>query len=54
MISTNFEISFDEDRQWFIVEFTQYISRDIDHDPRLMLLEIVELRYLLDQVIAST
>ena len=53
MISPNFEISFDEDWQRFIVEFPEHISRDQDHDPRLTLLEMVELRYLLDQVIAN-
>ena len=51
MISPNFDISFDEDWQRFIVEFPEHISRDRDHDPRLTLFEMVELRYLLDQEI---
>ena len=53
LISPNFEICFDEDWQRFILEFPDHISRDKDHDPRLTLMEIVELRYLLDQAITN-
>ena len=53
LISPNFEICFDEDWQRFILEFPDHISRDKDHDPRLTLMEMVELRYLLDQAITN-
>lgn len=53
LISPNFEICFDEDWRRFILEFPDHISRDKDHDPRLTLMEMVELRYLLDQAITN-
>ena len=53
LISPNLEICFDEDWQRFILKFLDLISRDKDHDPRLTLMEMVELRYLLDQAITN-
>ena len=53
LISPNLEICFDEDWQRFILKFPDLISRDQDHDPRLTLMEMVELRYLLDQAITN-
>ena len=53
MISPNFDICLDVDWQRFIVEFPEHISRDIDNDPRLTLLEMVELRFLIDQAITA-
>ncbi len=51
IISPNFEICFDESRGQWVLEFPEHIDRD--HDPRLDYNQLVELRYLLDEIIRS-
>lgn len=54
LISPNFEVCWDEDWQHYVLEFPEHIERDQDGDPRLTLMELVELRTLLDQLITSS
>ena len=53
IISPNFEICYDPRRQKWVLEFPEHIDRDHDHDPRLDWAQLVELRYLLDEIIRN-
>ena len=50
LISPNFEICSHQSGKW-ILEFPSHIERDHEHDPFLDFGNIIELRYLLDEVI---
>ena len=50
LISPNFEICSHQSGKW-VLEFPEHIERDHDHDPRLTFENIIELHYLLDEVI---
>lgn len=54
LISTNFEICWDEEWQHYVLEFPGHIERDSDGDPRLTLTELLELRILIDQLITTS
>ena len=51
IISPNFEICYHEGFQKWVLEFPEHIDRHHDHDPRLDYHQLIELRYLLDEVI---
>ena len=52
LISPNFEIGlFKDERGPYVLEFPGHIHKDFDGDPHLDIHQIIELRYLLDQVI---
>ena len=54
LISPNFEIGFSSDsEEAYLLEFPSHIHKDCDGDPHLDIHQIIELRYLLDQVIAN-
>lgn len=54
LISPNVEVCWDEEWQHYVLEFSEHKERDQDGDPRLTLMELVELRTLIDQLITSS
>lgn len=53
-ISPNFELShFNTEGDTFVLEFPDHIHRDEDGDPHLSLIQLIELKYLLEDMITS-
>ena len=52
-ISPNFELShFNKKGDTFVLEFPAHIHRDHDGDPHLSLIQLIELKYLLENTIS--
>jgi hypothetical protein len=52
-VSPNFELSpyGGDKRGIYVLEFPDHIHRDMDGDPHLSVVQLIELRYMLDHVI---